>query len=67
MTGRQLGLIVKLAVVLAVGSQLAGCNVLGWGAQVFGPDAGAMVNVTAEYRGLDNQKVAVQRVTGIRM
>ena len=59
MTGRQLRLIVKLTVMLAVGMQLGGCNVLGWGAQVFAPDANSMVNVTAEYRGLDNQKVAV--------
>jgi hypothetical protein len=59
MSARWIGRVCGGVVIAAAMSLLVGCNVLGWGAQVFDGDAEGMVNVTAEYRGLDNQTVAV--------
>ncbi len=59
MTIRHMAKALLMLITLAVLLSLTGCNVVGWAGQVLGGDPEKMVNVTAEYRGLDNQTVAV--------
>ncbi len=59
MTGRLAVRLAALAAISATTCHLAGCNIIGWGAQAFGPDPHAVVDVEAEYFGLENQSVAV--------